>query len=100
MGEVMSFIQKWLEHRTHAYEFMTNNGRSPSVKYNLVAAQKDKATELRDKLDCFRIRFMDDLTIEIQGLIFVPNIHIDCPTCLIQCIRCHGEVYGRRICSR
>jgi len=71
---------------------------SPSVKYILVAAQKDKATELGDKLDGFRNKFIMDFAIETrvkQGLIFVPDI--DCPSCLIRCIRCHGEVYGRKI---
>jgi len=70
----------------------------PSVKYILVAAQKDKATELRDKLDGFRNKFLMDFAIETrvkQGLVFVPDI--DCPSCLIRCIRCHGEVYGRKI---
>jgi len=60
-------------------------------QYILVAAQKDKAIELRDKLDSFRDRFMVDLAIEMrvkQGLLFVPDI--DCPTCLDQSIRCHS----------
>ena len=46
---------------------------------------KDKAIELRDKLDNFRDRFMVDLAIEMrvkQGLLFVPDA--DCSTCLIQ----------------
>ena len=49
-----------------------------SVKYILIAAQKDKAIEMRDKLDSFRDRFMVDLMIEMrvkQGLLFV--LHTD-----------------------
>jgi len=60
-------------------------------QYILVAAQKDKAIELQDKLVNFRDRFMVDLAIEMrvkQGLLFVPNA--DCLTCLIQSIRCHS----------
>ena len=63
--------------------------QSPSVKYILVAAQKERATELQAKLDNFRNNFMGDLTIEIrieQGLAFANS---DCPTCLIYGISCH-----------
>ena len=70
----------------------------PSVKYILVAAQKDKATELGDKLDRFRSKFIMDFAIETrvkQGMIFVPDV--DCPSCLIHCIRCYGEFHARRI---
>ena len=45
------------------------------VNYILVAAQKDKAIELRDKLDDFAKIFDRDLLIEIrveQGLVSVP----------------------------
>jgi len=62
-----------------------------SVKYILVAAQKDRANALRVKLDSFRDKFMSDLTIEIrveQGLIFAPES--DCPTCLIRGISRHS----------
>jgi len=58
--------------------------QSPSVKYNLIAAKKDKAIELRDKLDSFRNKLTGDLMIDIrleQGLVFTPDS--DCPTCLI-----------------
>jgi len=58
--------------------------QSPSVKYNLIAAKKDKAIELRDKLDSFRNKLTGDLMIDIrleQGLVFAPDS--DCPTCLI-----------------
>ena len=44
-------------------------------KYILVAAQKDKAIELRGKLDAFMENFNRDLLIEIrveQGLASVP----------------------------
>jgi len=36
------------------------------VKYILVAAQKDKAIELRKKLDAFVDKFAQDLLIEIR----------------------------------
>ena len=36
------------------------------VKYILVAAQKDRAIELRDKLDNFKDRFMVELTIDMR----------------------------------
>ena len=39
---------------------------SALVKYILVAAQKEKATELRDKLDNFKDRFMVELTIDMR----------------------------------
>ena len=45
------------------------------VKYILVAAQKDKVIELREKLDAFVDNFDRDLLIEIlvvQGLVSVP----------------------------
>jgi len=63
---------------------------SLSVKYILIAAQKDRATELRDKLVSFRDRFRDDLMIDIrleQGLVFAPDS--DCSTCLIRSISRH-----------
>ena len=69
-----------------------------SVKYILIAAQKDKAIEMRDKLDSFRDRFMVDLMIEMrvkQGLLFV--LHTDWPTWLICGIRCHSR--WREVCA-
>ena len=101
MEEVMDFIQGWLEHWTRTYQiipFAFILDSSVTVKYILVAAQKGRATELRDKLDSFRDKFMVDLAIETrvkQGLMLVPDF--DCPTCLIRDIRCHGEFYGCRI---
>jgi len=50
---------------------------SVPVKYILVAAQKDKAIELRDKLDNFKDRLMVELTIDMQvkqGLMPVPPL--------------------------
>ena len=61
-------------------------------QYILVAAQKDKAIEMRDKLDRFRDRFMGDLSVEMLvklGLVFAPDT--DCSNCLICGIRCHGR---------
>jgi len=55
--------------------FVTDNA---SVKYIFVKSQKEKATELKDKIDAFKDKFDRHLVIEIlakQGLIFVPNIH-------------------------
>ena len=69
--------------------------RSPLVKYILVGAERDKATELGDKLDRFRSKFIMDFAIETrvkQGMIFVPDV--DCPRCLIRGIRCRGEVHA------
>ena len=61
------------------------------VKYILVAAQKDRATELRDKLDNFKDKFMEELMIDMrveQGLVFAPDS--DCPTYLICGISRHS----------
>jgi len=63
----------------------------PSDKYILVAAQKERATELRDKLDSFRDKLVGDLSVEIrleQGPVFADS---DCPTCLIRGISCHSR---------
>jgi len=52
--------------------------QSPSVKYILVAAQKERATELQAKLDNFREKLMDDLMIDMrveQGLVFAPGFN-------------------------
>jgi len=62
------------------------------VKYIFVAAQKDRATELRDKLDNFKDRFIVELTIDMrveQGLVFGSDS--DCPTCLICGISRHSR---------
>jgi len=48
------------------------------VKYIFVDSQKEKAIELKDKLDAFKDEFDRHLAIEIlakQGLVFVPDIH-------------------------
>jgi len=61
-------------------------------QYIFVAAEKDKAVGLQKKVNNFEDRLMVELTIDIgakQGLLFVPDI--DCPTCLMRGIRCHGK---------
>jgi len=48
------------------------------VKYIFVDSQKEKAIELKDKLDAFKDKFDRNLVIDIrveQGLVFVPDIH-------------------------
>jgi len=48
------------------------------VKYIFVKSQKEKATELKDKIDTFKDKFDRHLVIEIlakQGLVFVSDIH-------------------------
>ena len=63
-----------------------------AAKHVLVVPHKDKAIELRKKLDTFAGNFDRDLLIEIraeQGLIFVPDIQ--CPGRLIRGISHHGE---------
>ena len=78
MEEVVDFIWKWLENWTRTYQFIWDGSFAESVapvKYILVAAQKGKAIELRDKLDAFADKFDRDLLIEIrvgQGLASVP----------------------------
>ena len=50
-------------------------------QYILVAAQKDKATELQDKIDNFKDRFMVELTIDMrieQGLMSIPPLIAQC----------------------
>ena len=45
------------------------------AKYILVAAQKDKVIELREKLDDFAERFRTDVLLDLrveQGLVSVP----------------------------
>ena len=63
-----------------------------AAKHVLVVPHKDRAIELRKKLDTFARNFDRDLLIEIraeQGLIFVPDIQ--CPSRLIRGISHHGE---------
>jgi len=63
-----------------------------AAKHVLVVPHKDKAIELRRKLDTFAGNFDRDLLIEIraeQGLILVPDIQ--CPGRLIRGISHHGE---------
>jgi len=63
-----------------------------AAKHVLVVPHKDKANELRKKLDAFTGNFDRDLLIEIragQGLIFVPDIQ--CPGRLIRGISHHDE---------
>ena len=63
-----------------------------AAKHVLVVPHKDKAIELRKKLDTFARNFDRDLLIEIraeQGLIFVFDIH--CPSRLIRGISHRGE---------
>jgi len=48
------------------------------VKYIFVKSQKEKATELKDKIDAFKDKFDRHLFIEIlakQGLVFASDIH-------------------------
>jgi len=60
-------------------------------RYILVAAEKDKAVELQNKVNYFKDRLMVELTIDIrvkQGLVFAADT--DCPTCLICGVRSHS----------
>ena len=78
MEEVVDFIQKWLKNWIHSYQFIWDGSLAESVisvKYILIATQKDKVIELRDKLDDFTKIFDWDLLIEIwveQVLVSVP----------------------------
>ena len=59
----------------HRNVFVTDNA---PVKYIFVKSQKEKATELKDKIDAFENKFDRHLLIEIlakQGLVFLPDIH-------------------------
>jgi len=81
MEEVVGFIEKWLENWSGVYSVARAGVTTESLmaaKHILVVPHKDKAVELRKKLDAFARNFDRDLLIEIrteQGLIFVPNIH-------------------------
>jgi len=61
-NELMGLIQGWFGPWTQRYESMwdglATDPPTPTFKYILVAAQTDKATELRDKLDSFRVKFI------------------------------------------
>ena len=81
MEEVVGFIEKWLENWSGAHSVVWDGLMIESLvvaKHILVAPHKDKAIELRKKLDAFARNFDRDLLIEIrteQGLIFVTDIH-------------------------
>ena len=80
MKEVVDFIEKWLESWSGAYSVVWEGLTTQSIiaaKHILVVPHKDKAIELRKKLDVFAGNFDRDLLIEIraeQGLIFVSDI--------------------------
>ena len=86
MEEVVEFIEKWLESWSGVYSAAWDEVTTQSfviAKHILVVPHKDKAIELRKKLDGFAGNFDRDLLVEIrteQGLVFVPDIH--CPNCL------------------
>ena len=81
MEEVVDFIENWLKSWLGAYLVAWDGLTTESLvaaKYVFVAPHKDKAIELRKKLDAFAGNFGRDLLLEIraeQGLIFVPDIH-------------------------
>ena len=87
MEEVVDFIEQWLESWSGRYSARWDKFTTESlvaVKHILVVPHKDKAIELRKKLDTFAGNFDRDVLIEIraeQGLVFLPNIHR--PTWLI-----------------
>ena len=95
MEEVVDFIEKWLESWSGVYSAVCDGVMTQllvAAKHVLVVPHKDKAIELRRKLDTFAGNFDRDLLIEIraeQGLIFVPDIQ--CPGRLICGISHHGE---------
>jgi len=72
-------------------------------QYIFVAAEKDKAVGLQNKVDNFKDRLMRELMIDMrfkQGLVFVSET--DCPTFLIRGIRFHSgrcEVCACRCCK-
>ena len=76
MKEVVDFIEKWLESWSGAYSVVWEGLTTQSIiaaKHILVVPHKDKAIELRKKLDVFAGNFDRDLLIEIraeQGLTF------------------------------
>ena len=97
MEEVVNFIEKWLESWSGAYLAAWDELTTEllvAAKHVLIVPHKDKAIELRRKLDTFAGNFGRDLLIEIraeQGLIFVPDIQ--CINCLIRGISHHGKWY-------
>ena len=88
MKEVVDFIEKWLKSWSGVYSVIWEGLTTQSIiaaKHILVVPHKDKAIELRKKVDAFAGNFGRDLLLEIraeQGLIFVPDIHG--PNCLIR----------------
>ena len=78
MREVVDFIQKWLENWSCMCRLLWDESLTESVvpvKSILVAAQTDKAIELRGKIDDFTERFITDVLSHIrveQGLVSVP----------------------------
>ena len=78
MREVVDFIQKWLENWSCMCRLLWDESLTESVvpvKYILVAAQTDKAIELRGKIDDFTEIFITDVLSHIraeQGLVSVP----------------------------
>ena len=87
MEEVVDFIEQWLESWSGRYSARWDKFTTESLvaaKHILVVPHKDKAIELRKKLDTFAGNFDRDVLIEIraeQGLVFLPDIHR--PTWLI-----------------
>jgi len=80
MREVVDFVEKWLESwsgvSSIVWDILTTESLV-TAKHILVVPHKDKAIELRKKLDVFAGNFDRDLLIEIraeQGLIFVSDI--------------------------
>ena len=78
MEDIVDFIQKWLKNWMHLYQFIWHGSLAESVisvKYMLIAIQKNKVIELQDKLDDFTKIFDQDLLIKIwveQGLVSMP----------------------------
>ena len=72
---VVDFIEQWLKSWSGAYFAGYDTVMTEllvAVKHLFVAPHKDKATELRKKLDAFAVNFDRDLLIEIraeQGII-------------------------------
>jgi len=75
MKEVVEFIEKWLESWSGVYSVMWNGLTIESLvaaQHILVVPHKDKAVELRKKVDGFRERFTVELVVEMrvgQGLV-------------------------------
>jgi len=95
MKEVVDFIEKWLESWPGAHFVVWDRLMTEllvTAKHILVVPHKDKAIDLRKKLDAFTRNFDRDLLVEVraqQGLVFVPNIY--CLNHLICEFSHHGE---------